>query len=66
MQADAGRGIEKEMKQLHEFGIIYYPGRPYLMGVMARGVDSGKLSNVIREVTTLIYEEIDRQSRSPG
>jgi beta-lactamase class A len=66
IQADAGRGIEQEMKQLHEFGIIYYPGRPYLMGVMARGVDSGKLTNVIREVTTLIYEEIDRQSRSPG
>lgn len=66
MQADAGRGNEKEMKQLHEFGIIYYPGRPYLMGVMARGVDSGKLTNVIREVTTLIYEEIDRQSRSLG
>jgi beta-lactamase class A len=66
MQADAGRGIEKEMKQLHEFGIIYYPDRPYLMGVMARGEDSGKLTNVIRDVTTLIYEEIDRQTRSPG
>jgi beta-lactamase class A len=66
MQDDAGRGIEKEMKQLHEFGIIYYPGRAYLMGIMARGEDSGKLTNVIRDVTTLIYEEIDRQSRWQG
>ena len=66
MQADAGRGIEKDVKQLHEFGIIYYPGRPYLMGVMARGEDPEKLTNVIRDVTTLIYEEIDRQSRLQG
>jgi hypothetical protein len=66
MPADAGRGIEGDMKQLHEFGIIYYPGRPYLMGVMARGEDRGKLTNVIRDVTMLIYEEIDRQSRWQG
>jgi beta-lactamase class A len=66
MQADAGGGSVKDIKQLHEFGIIYYPGRPYLMGVMARGEDSGKLANVIRDVTTLIYEEIDRQSRWQG
>lgn len=66
MQADAGGGIEKQIKQLHEFGIIYYPGRPYLIGVMARGEDSGKLTNVIRDVTTMIYEEIDRQSRWQG
>jgi beta-lactamase class A len=54
---------EREMKQLHEFGIVYHPNRPYLMGVMARGEDPGKLTHVIREVTTLIYEEVDRQLR---
>ncbi len=53
----------KEMHQLHEFGIIYYPNRPYLMGVMARGDDPGKLANVIRDITALVYEEMDRQSR---
>lgn len=54
---------EKEMHQLHEFGIIYYPDRPYLMGVMARGDDPEKLANVIRNITVLVYEEMDRQSR---
>jgi beta-lactamase class A len=67
IRADAGRDSgERVMKQLHEFGIIYYPNRPYLMGVMARGDDPGKLANVMREVTTLIYEEVDRQLRLPG
>jgi beta-lactamase class A len=54
---------EKEMHQLHECGIIYYPNRPYLMGVMARGDDPEKLANVIRNITVLVYEEMDRQSR---
>jgi beta-lactamase class A len=66
IQADAGGDSgERAVKQLHEFGIIYYPNRPYLMGVMARG-DPGKLTNIMREVTTLIYEEVDRQVRWPG
>jgi beta-lactamase class A len=64
IQADAGGDSgERAMKQLHEFGVIYYPNRPYLMGVMARGEDPGKLTNVIHDVTTLIYEEVDRQLR---
>lgn len=54
---------EKELQQMHEFGIIYYPNRPYLMGVMARGDDPAKLANVIRTITALVYEEMDRQSR---
>jgi beta-lactamase class A len=56
-------GDGREMKQLHEFGIIYYPNRPFLMGVMARGDDSRRLANVIRKVTALIYDEVDLQAR---
>jgi beta-lactamase class A len=61
-----GESGERITVQLHEFGIIYYPNRPYLMGVMARGEDPGKLTNIMREVTSLIYEEVDRQLRLPG
>jgi len=51
------------LTQLHAFGIVYQPSRPYLMGVMARGEDADKLVAVIRDITTLIYDEVDRQSR---
>jgi len=54
---------DREMKQLQEFGIIYHKERPYLMGVMARGEDGEKLTNVIRDITTLMYDEVDNQSR---
>ncbi len=58
--ADSG---EKEIKQVHEFGIVYHPNRPYLIGVMVRGNDSEKLVKLIRDISALVYEEVDRQSR---
>jgi beta-lactamase class A len=54
-------GPNYEIKQLHEFGIVYYPGRPYLIGIMTRGRDFDKLKTVLRDISRLIYEEIDRQ-----
>ncbi len=56
-------GNGREMKQLHEFGIIYYPNRPFLMGVMARGDDPRKLANIVRKISELIYDEVDLQAR---
>ena len=60
---DAAGDRTGELEQFHEVGIVYYPGRPYLMGIMARGKDTEKLKSAIREITTLIYEEVDRQLR---
>jgi beta-lactamase class A len=51
-----------ELYQLHEFGIIYYPNRPFLLGIMARGEDFDQLVKVIRDITRQVYEEVDRQS----
>jgi beta-lactamase class A len=51
-----------DVVQLHEFGIIYHPGRPFLLGVTARGTDYEDLSTVIRDITKLIYAEVDHQS----
>ncbi len=48
--------------QLHEFGIIYHPGRPFLLGITARGTDYDDLSAVIRDITKLIYSEVAHQS----
>jgi beta-lactamase class A len=55
-------GEEEELYQLHEFGIIYHPNRPFLIGIMARGNDFNKLMKVIRDITRLVYEEVDQQS----
>jgi beta-lactamase class A len=55
-------GEEEELYQLHEFGIIYHPNRPFLIGIMVRGDDFNKLMKVIRDITRLVYEEVDQQS----
>ncbi len=55
----------EEIKQAHEFGIIYYPNRPYLIGIVTRGNDFKKLEKIIRDISRLVYDEVDRQSRLP-
>lgn len=55
-----------ERKQLHDVGIVYHPDNPYLLGVMTRGRDHAELSAVIREISSFIYREVDRQYRAPA
>jgi beta-lactamase class A len=57
-------GAPSEVLQLHEFGIVYHPGRPFLLGVTARGGDFRSLAQVIRDITGLVYAEVDQQSGS--
>jgi len=53
---------DDDLYQLHEFGIIYHPSRPFLVGVMVRGNDFDTMMKVVRDITRLIYEEVDQQS----
>lgn len=48
------------LKQLHETGIIYCKDTPYMLGVMTRGNDFSKLANVIKEISALIYNEVQK------
>lgn len=48
-----------EKKQLHDCGIVYYPGNPYLLCVMTRGSDFSILARVIAEISRMTYEDID-------
>lgn len=57
-------GQQGEIKQLHDFGIIYYHDRPYLLCVMTRGDDFGRLTEVIRDISKLVYEEMDKQVKA--
>ena len=57
-------GNPAESIQLHEFGIIYHPERPFLLGITARGSDFQDLARVIRDITKLVYAEVDSQLSS--
>lgn len=56
-------GLNSEQKQLHEFGIVYHPEHPYILGVMTRGADFGRQAGIIRDISRMIYEEVDAMSR---
>jgi beta-lactamase class A len=50
------------IKQLHDCGIVYYPGHPYLLCVMTRGNDLDTLAGIIRSISQTVFAEINRQS----
>lgn len=45
--------------ELHDCGIIYYPQKPYLLCVMTSGPDIGKLASAIKNISQLVYSDID-------
>jgi beta-lactamase class A len=58
--------VSPGIRQLHEFAIVYHDRRPYLLGVMTQGRDLQPLVRFIREVSRIVYEEVDRQSQPPA
>jgi beta-lactamase class A len=53
---------ERDVTQLHDFGIVYFQKHPYLLGVMARGKDFKELEKIIRDISHEVYDEVYRQS----
>lgn len=45
--------------QLHDCGIVYYPGNPYMLCVMTRGRSEAELADVIAEISRMVYEEVN-------
>lgn len=45
--------------ELHDCGIVYYPGYPYLICVMTRGKDYPDLEKVIQGISKLVYNYVD-------
>lgn len=52
---------QTSLKQLHDCGIVYYPDHPYLLCIMSRGEEFADLAENIRDISRLVYEEVDRQ-----
>ncbi len=53
------QGTEGPLLQLHDFGIIYYPMRPYLLCVMTKGNNYVTLERTIHDLSQLIFNEYD-------
>lgn len=49
--------------QLHDCGIVYYPKHPYLLCVMSKGTRFEPLDDIIKDVSAIIFTEVDAQSR---
>lgn len=54
-------GTENAERQLHDCGIVYFPGHPYLACIMTRGENNDHLKNGIRAISRFIYDQVDKQ-----
>jgi len=48
-------------RQLHDCGIVYLPGKPYILCVMTKGSDSIKLSQAVAHVSQNVFSWINQQ-----
>lgn len=53
--------VGSSKRQLHDCGIVYYPGHPYLLCVMTRGNDFTQLSSAISTISGAVYADVDKQ-----
>lgn len=49
-----------EWRELHDCGIVYYPGRPYLLCVMTKGQNFADLETVIGNASKIVYDYINQ------
>lgn len=54
-----GERSHMEGEQLHDCGIVYYPDNPYILCIMTRGPEFFILSQIIGDVSKIIYDEIE-------
>lgn len=56
------RSINKTDLQLHDCGIVYYPGKPYLLCIMTHGDNFANQEKVIQELSRYIYNQVDKKN----
>ncbi len=53
-------------RELHDCGIVYYPGRPYLVCIMTKGSDFPSLAKVISGVSGIVYSYMSTATTTPA
>jgi beta-lactamase class A len=56
-EIDGAGGLE----QLHDCGIVYAPGKPYVLCVMTQGSDFTKLADTIKQISAAVYKGVSEQ-----
>lgn len=53
-----GESGNQTQKQLHESAIVYLNSKPYLLTIMTRGTDNKKLSQLLGELSQVVYSDM--------
>lgn len=56
IQDDKG---QNQLNELHDCAIIYYPNYPYMLCIMTKGANFDTLSEIIKGVSSTLYDEVD-------
>lgn len=49
-----------EEKQLHDCGIVYLPGKPYLLCIMSRATNFDQAASFIKEISKAVYNNVSQ------
>lgn len=50
---------DSQLRQLHDCGIVYLPGKPYLICIMTKGEGFDNLIKVIADISEIVYENVN-------
>jgi len=51
--------VNSQFRQLHDCGIVYVPGKPYLICIMTKGEGFDNLIKVIADISEIVYTNIN-------
>jgi beta-lactamase class A len=49
--------------QLHHFGLVFHPKKPFIIGIMTRGADVETKLQVIKALSEITFQEVDKQTK---
>lgn len=59
-----GEAASGAFMQLHEFGIVYHPKGPYILGIMTEGSDLSRQAEIIKMISEMTYNSANIDSGS--
>ncbi|MBN2746322.1 MAG: serine hydrolase [Bacteroidales bacterium] len=53
-----------ENQQLHHFGLVYFPNKPYILGVMTKSANQKIGEELIAQISAITYNEVEKIVRN--